>query len=273
MRLGGFVIHGDNADTLGRCLDGLAAIADDLVAVDSCSSDGSADLTRARGFRQVVHPWEGYGAARAVAVRALAGCDYVFFLDSDEWLLPEAIARLRAWKASAPRTPYYALPRHDWAELATRRFLFRTEHQVRLVRADHARWEPRMIVHETLPPARTGRIDAPIEHRFATDAKSLRAKADRYALLWALRFHLEGRRRKPPHVQKVVHLVREAVLKGEVLRGGLEGLKLAETVAHHQARKYALLADVRRGLYDDLLELLREGRLAELYRVLPSRAG
>lgn len=273
MRLGGFVIHGDNVDTLGRCLDGLAAVADELVAVDSCSTDGSADLARSRGFRQVVHPWEGYGAARAVAVRALAGCDYVFFLDSDEWLLPDAIETLRAWKASAPETPYYALPRHDWAELATGRFLFRTEHHVRLVRADHARWEPRMIVHEALPPARTERVDAPIEHRFATDTESLRAKADRYALLWALRFHLEGRRRKPPRVQKVVHLVREGVLKGAVLRGGLEGLRLAETVAHHQARKYALLADVRRGVYDDLLEVLRAGRLADLYRMLPSRAG
>ncbi len=272
MRLGGFVIHGDNIDTLGRCLDGIAAVADELVAVDACSSDGSAELARARGFRQIVHPWEGYGAARAVAARALAGCDYVFFLDSDEWLLPDAIAALRAWKATSPRAPHYALPRHDWAELPGHRFRFRTEHQVRLVRADHARWEPRMIVHETLPPARTVRLGASIEHRFATDTVSLRAKADRYALLWALRSHLEGRRGKPPRVQKVVHLLREAVLKGELFRGGLDGLRLAETVAHHQSRKYALLADVRRGRYDDLLALLREGRLGELYRALPARA-
>ena len=67
MRLGGFVIHGNNADTLARCLDAIAAVADEVVAVDSCSSDGSAELARSRGIRQVVHRWEGYGAARQVA--------------------------------------------------------------------------------------------------------------------------------------------------------------------------------------------------------------
>jgi glycosyltransferase involved in cell wall biosynthesis len=272
MRLGGFVIHGDNADTLPRCLDGLAAVADELVAIDSCSRDGSADLARARGFRHLVHPWEGYGAARAEAARALAGCDYLFFLDSDEWLLPDAIAALRAWKTASPDLPYYALPRHDWAELPGHRFRFRTEWHVRLVRADHARWEPRMIVHEALPPARTGRVNAAVEHRFATDTRSLRAKVDRYALLWAVRAHAEGRRGKPVALQRVAHFLREALLKGAVFRGGADALALARAVAEHQSRKYALLAQVSRGAHADLVAALRERRLADVYRLLTERA-
>ncbi|WP_242344861.1 glycosyltransferase family 2 protein [Anaeromyxobacter terrae] len=269
MRLGGYVIHGDNADTLGRCLESIAAVADELVAVDSCSTDGSAALARARGFRSVVHPWAGYGAARAAAARELHSCDYIFFLDSDEWLLPDAVEALRAWKSSAPAEPYCALVRRDWAELPTGRFLFRTENHVRLVRADHARWDAAMIVHEALPSARKVYLPIALEHRFATDAASLRAKADRYALLWALRFHAEGRRPKRPAVQKLVHLAREAVLKGAVFRGGLEGLRLAEAVAHHQSRKYALLAELRGGAYPEFVRALREGRLEDLYRMLP----
>ncbi len=269
MRLGGYVIHGDNAATLPRCLDSLAAVADELLAVDSCSTDGSAALVDARGFRRIVHPWEGYGAARAVAARALAGCDYVFFLDSDEWLLPDAVETLLAWKAAGPTAPYYTLARRDWAELGTGRFLYRTERHVRLVRADHALWSRDMIVHEALPPAPSERVAAALEHVFVTDVDGLRAKADRYALLWALRYAAQGKRAKPPALEKAGHLVREVLIKGAVLRGGWQGLRVAEAVAHHQARKYALLREIRRGGYAELVKALAEGRLQDLYRALP----
>jgi glycosyltransferase involved in cell wall biosynthesis len=269
LRLGGFVIHGDNADTLGRCLDSIGAVSDELVAVDSCSRDGSAALAKDRGFRSIVHPWEGYGAARAVAAEALRGCDYLFFLDSDEWLLPDAVEAIRAWKRSTPDAPYYGLVRRDWAELPSGRFLFRTERHVRLVRADAARWDRRMIVHEALPPARTVQLPVALEHRFATDVAAMRAKVDRYALLWALRFHLEGRRAKPAWLQRVAHVAREAVLKGALLRGGVEAWRLADAVARYHARKYQLLADVRRGAHADLVRALEDGRLGELYRSLP----
>jgi len=270
MRLGGFVIHGNARDTLARCLDSLSAVADVHVAVDSRSTDGSAELDRARGFAHVVHPWEGYGAARAEAVRALRGCDYVFFLDSDEWLEPDAIAAIAAWKASAPAAPYYALARRDWAELPSGRFLFRTEHHIRLVRYDAARWDRSMIVHEALPPGPVVRLPAALDHRFATDVAGMRAKVDRYALLWAIRFHREGKRAKPPLVQKVAHLAREAFLKGALRRGGAAGWQLAEAVAHYHARKYALLREVERGGFRELVAAYEAGRLEELYRMLPA---
>jgi glycosyltransferase involved in cell wall biosynthesis len=272
MRLGGYVIHGNNADTLPRCLDALVAVSDEVVAVDSCSTDGSADAVRARGIRQVVHPWEGYGAARCEAVRALEGCDYVFFLDSDEWLEPEAIEALRAWKRSAPDAPRYSFVRRHWAELPTGRFLFRTERHVHLVRRDAAGWLPGMIVHEELPPARTVALPIPLEHRFATEVGGQRPKYDRYALLCALQLHLEGRRPKPAPLRwlsSLVYLVREGILKGSLFRGGAAGWALAGDVAWYHARKHVHLAALRRGAHAELVQALREGRRADVFRLLP----
>src|SRR5512138_1280149 len=135
MRLGGFVIHGDNAGTLGPCLDSLAAVCDDLVAVDSCSTDGSAALAAARGFRVIRHPWEGYGAARAAAVAALPDCDWILFLDSDEWLERPALDAIRRFKESPPAEPCVKVTRRDWAALdGGPRFLYRRVHHIRLVR-------------------------------------------------------------------------------------------------------------------------------------------
>jgi glycosyltransferase involved in cell wall biosynthesis len=269
VRLGGFVIHGDAAATLPRCLESLRAVCDDLVAVDSCSSDGSADLSRAAGARVLVSRWRGYGAARAAAAGALAGCDYVFFLDSDEYLLEPARERLRAWKAAGGGKPYYRLTRRDWAELPDRRFLFRSERHVRVIRADHARWEARMVVHEALPRGpEVEDLGAFVEHRFVDALEVRRAKEERYALLWALRARAEGWPRKPPALERAAHALRNALVKGAALRGGRRGLALAWSVSRYHARKHAHLAAVERGAHADMLAALREGRLEELFALL-----
>ncbi len=270
MRLGGFVIHGNNADTLARCLDSLLAVSDAVAAVDSRSTDGSARVVASRpAIRHVVRAWEGYGAARAAAVEALPGCDYYFFLDSDEGLRPEAIAALRAWKASAPVAPHHTLVLRDWAELPTGRFLFRTERRVRIVRADHARWTREMIVHEALPRAETLKLPIAFEHRFATSTEGLREKLEGYALLWAVKAHHDGKRPKPASLQKAVHLLRGALVKGALFRGGLAALPLCEAMAGYHARKHELLGALRRGEHADLARAYAEGRNADVLNGVP----
>ncbi|BDG08154.1 glycosyltransferase family 2 protein [Anaeromyxobacter paludicola] len=265
VRLGGFVIHGDAASTLGDCLDALRATCDEVVAVDSGSTDGSAALVESRGARRVALPWRGYGAARAAAAAALPGCDYLFFLDSDEYLEPAAVEAIRAWKREGARTPHVRLVRRDWAELPGHRFLFREERHVRLVQAGAARWEPRMVVHEALARAEAADLPAHVEHRFVSAPELRQEKEDRYALLWALRARLEGRRRKPAFPQRLAHALRNAVLKGAALRGGLDGLALSWRVARYHAEKYRRLAEIERGEWAEELAALREGRLEELF--------
>ncbi len=265
MRLGGFVIHGDSAATLRRCLESLAAVCDEVVAVDSGSVDGSADLVRVAGARRVALPWRGYGAARAAAVAALPAADYVFFLDSDEHLLPPAVEAIRRWRARGPAAPYGRLLRRNWAELGTRRFVFSTERQLRLVRRAEARWTPSMIVHETLPPGPAVEdLDAWIEHRFVDSSGDRRQKDEEYALLWAVRALHEGWRRKGPRWQRVAHAARAALLKGALFRGGWRGASLAWSAARYHERKYRLLAELERGAYPELIAALRQGRLEDL---------
>lgn len=266
MKLGGYVLHRNNRDTLGAALQSLLAVCDDVVALDSLSDDGSVELARSLGARSVSHAWAGYGAARAAAVEALGACDYVLFLDSDEHLEPASIARLRAWRESGPREPLYRLPRRDWAELeGGRRFRYRTEWRARLVRRDMAVWRPEMIVHEALPRMRAPRLQAPIEHRFASSVERRSQKEERYALLWALRAHAEGRRMKSPLLQRPAHLVRDGVLHGALLRGGLDALRLSWAVAGYHSAKYRYLRALRDGQHPQLVQLYQQGRYGEVF--------
>jgi (heptosyl)LPS beta-1,4-glucosyltransferase len=231
VRLGGFVIHGNNADTLPACLESLIAIADEVVAIDSGSTDGSAALVSSSGVRAVHHSWQGYGAARAAAVQALPSCDWLIYLDSDERLEAPALAALLEWKKTGSQAPAHLLPVHDWAELTTGRFLYRTHHRARLVRRDAATWSSKMIVHEGLSQRAAITLPrAAIEHRFATDIPARGHKEELYALLWAVRAHAEGRRAKLPWLQRPALFIRDAFFKGAAWRGGTKGLALAWAV-------------------------------------------
>lgn len=270
MRLGGFVIHSNAVDTIAPCLDSLAAVCDRLVTVDTGSTDGTAAVAAAKGFTVLRRPWEGYGAARLEAVSALDDCDWILYLDTDEWLGPEAIEAVRRLKASPPGTPCVAFPRRNWAELGDRRFVYQHEHPVRLARRDQARFDRRMIVHEAVPPGPTISIDAVIEHRYVTSIALLRAKVGRYALLWALRHHLDPKPSRSPSVQWSLHMVRDLLLRGAAFGGRPENFQIAAVFADYHAWKYALLREIRAGGYASLVTLLREDRLEELFRALPA---
>jgi (heptosyl)LPS beta-1,4-glucosyltransferase len=267
VKLGGFVIHRSDSDTLGACLDSLLAVCDEVVALDAGSAEVASVVSRPR-VRAVRHPWEGYGAARAAAAEALRGCDYLLFLDSDEELSVSSVAALRAWWSEGPREVYYALPVRDWALLPEARFLYRVEHHVRLLRADAARWSRSMIVHEALPPGPTVRVNAPVEHRFATSLETRAWKNDRYALLWAVRFAAERRRPKVAWLQRAFHVVRDCLLKGALFRGGLDALRIAWAVSSYHAAKYAYLAAVRSGDHVELLDAFQGEQYEQLFRLL-----
>ncbi|MEN9798771.1 MAG: hypothetical protein RL653_2467 [Pseudomonadota bacterium] len=185
--IGGFVLFRDNASTLGRALDGLAAACDEVVAVDTGSTDGSSALVDARGIRRVQVPWRGFGAARAAAVEALSHHDAVFFLDSDEWLPDATVEALRTVRARATWPEAFALRRRDWVTAGTSRFVLRSEWRKRLVATSAATWTEAQFVHEALPShLRTERVQADIEHEFLPTFSSRAARNDTYGLLWAL---------------------------------------------------------------------------------------
>ena len=261
MRLGGFVIHGSDVSTLPACLDSLKAVADEVVAIDSGGTKPAHDV------RTLEHAWQGYGAARAAAVRALEGCDWVLYLDSDERLEEPARERVREWKRGDARAPAHLLPVHDWAELPTGRFLYRTHHRARLVRRELAAWKPEMIVHEALARPDAVRLDAPIEHRFAVDIPKRGQKEEVYALLWAVRANAEGRRGKPAWLQRPAMFFRDAFLKGAAFRGGVSGLKLAWAVAAYHSRKYERLQELRSGKHAELTKAFAQGNYAHVFEL------
>lgn len=101
----------DNAATLDECLASLA-FCDEIVLLDSGSSDDTVAIAGRHGARVHVEPFKGYGSQKQSAVDK-ASHDWVLLLDADEYLDDEGRAAIER-ELAAPRADGYRLPRREW---------------------------------------------------------------------------------------------------------------------------------------------------------------
>ena len=81
------IITLNEADRIDACLDSLA-FCDDVVVVDSGSTDDTRERATARGARVLVRTFDGYRSQKDYAV-GMAANDWVLCLDADERVTPE----------------------------------------------------------------------------------------------------------------------------------------------------------------------------------------
>lgn len=77
------IITKNEADRLPRLLEAVKDLADEIVVVDSGSTDGTPEVARRYGARVFVEEWKGFGAQKQSAFEKTRG-DWVLFLDADE---------------------------------------------------------------------------------------------------------------------------------------------------------------------------------------------
>jgi len=94
------IITFNEAENVARAIRSLGD-ADEVLVVDSGSSDATCRIADELGARVLHNPWPGYAAQKNFAA-AQARHDWVLNLDADEELDPAAQAALRSWKAISP---------------------------------------------------------------------------------------------------------------------------------------------------------------------------
>ena len=177
--------------------DALASVAfcDEIVVVDSGSTDGTRAVAEAAGARLIVNaPWPGFVAQRAFATRA-AGHDWVLALDADERVghaLREEVEALRAQGFGAAG---YRIPRVAWY---LGRWIRGTDWypdwQVRLFDRTRGAWRGDLVHESVTVRGPLGRLRGALEHHpYAEIADHLR-KIDSYTTLWARQAYAAGRR-------------------------------------------------------------------------------
>jgi glycosyltransferase involved in cell wall biosynthesis len=82
------IITFNEEKNIGRCIDSVKDIADEIVVLDSFSADATASVCKKHEVRFIQRKWEGYSASKNAANR-MAGYDWILSLDADEALSDE----------------------------------------------------------------------------------------------------------------------------------------------------------------------------------------
>ncbi|HUQ89365.1 MAG TPA: glycosyltransferase family 2 protein [Vicinamibacterales bacterium] len=207
--------------------------ADEIIVVDSESTDNTAAIALKFTSKVIIRPWPGYVAQKNFAAEQ-ASHDWIFSLDADERVTPELAAEIKGVLARGPRAAGYRVPR---VTFHLGRWMRSTDwypdYQLRLYDRHRAQWSGK-YVHESV------KADGPVEYlrselqHFAyRDAAHHLETMERYTTLAAKQMFEEGRRAGFFHL--MVHPP-AAFLRNYVLRGGFRDGKAGLIVSAMNAR-------------------------------------
>ena len=220
--------------------------ADELIVVDSFSTDGTLEIAREFNARIVSEKFCGFGKLRNLALDA-ARHDWIFSLDADERCTPELEAEIRR-ELAAPRFDAYHVPRksHFLGRWMRHSGWYPDYRQPQFFNRTKMRYKDE-LVHESY--TLDGRLGYLREHvlQYPWDTVEIAtAKLQRYSTLMARRYGDTNKRATLARlVGSPVAMFLKVFIVQQGFRDGRHGLLLASLYAYYTFLKYAKLWELQ----------------------------
>jgi glycosyltransferase involved in cell wall biosynthesis len=237
------VITRNEEELIGQCLNSAAAFCEELIVVDSFSTDRTAEIARGLGARVFERPFEGYIAQKQFALEQ-AGGEWVFSLDADEQATWELGGEIRATLARPQAAAGYRVRRvlYHLGHYYTRGLY--PDWHLRLFRRERARFGGHEPHASAQVEGAVAKLDAPILHF------SYRDVADHVATI--NRLSSQAASEGDPGAMTVIKMIANPAwrfvnfyfLRGGFREGG-RGLYAAMSAAFYVFLKYAKLYERR----------------------------
>jgi len=246
MKITATVITFNEEHNIAAALESLAW-ADEIIVVDSESTDYTVEIARRFTDRVFIRPWPGYSAQKNFAAEQATG-EWIFSLDADERVSEELTREIEHIKRGAePTAAAFEMPRSTfylgrWIKHSG----WRPDYKRRLYRRDRARWRGD-YVHEALEiDGDVQSIAGNILHYTVRDASEHHLRMDRYTTLAAQQAYANGRRASLASLlfSPGAVFLRSYIFKLGFL-DGMPGLAIARFAGHYEFLKILKLWEMR----------------------------
>ena len=246
MKLTVTVITRNESSNIAACLESVAW-ADEIIVVDSHSTDDTVTIARRRATRVEVRAWRGYGAQKNFAA-SLASNDWILSLDADERVSRELAHEIRSVLGGEPSAAGYRIPRVSYY---LGRWLRSTDwypdFQLRLYDRRQGTWNERKVHESVVVNGTTSLLRRELLHFPYRNISHHVQTIDRYTTLAAEDWAAAGRRTGA--LQVVLHtgfaFLRNYILKAG-FRDGSAGLIVSMLNSYYVFLKFAKLWEEQR---------------------------
>ncbi len=247
-RLSAVVTTFNNADSIETCLASVL-FCEEIVVLDSGSSDDTRAIAERLGARVIVEPFKGYSAQKQSAIDH-ASHDWVVLLDSDEWLDVEAQRAIQD-ALVRPLWSGYELSRREWLFWRWQAAHSRHNRYLRLFDRRHARMSTQRVHERAVVDGDVGKLGGILWHRGDRDIAGKVGKGNRYS-------SLQAEDRKETKIAflrlRMVAYPAFAFMRYYLLRGhwraGWAGYIAARLHAFYAFQKYAKIHEAQRADLD-----------------------
>ncbi|MBN9024434.1 MAG: glycosyltransferase family 2 protein [Rhizobiales bacterium] len=192
--LSAIIITKNEARDLPACLASLS-FCDEIVVVDSGSTDATVTIAEAAGCRVLIRSeWAGFGVQKQRALDA-ATSDWVLSIDADERIPPALATEIRAALATADGPAGYRVNRlNTFLDKPLRHGGWYPDRHLRLARRDVARFTPDLVHERLVVDGAVGELSTEMPHLSYVDFDEVLDKQRRYALSGAAQRQKSGRK-------------------------------------------------------------------------------
>lgn len=248
MKISAVIITLNEERNIARCIESLGDIAEEIIVLDSFSTDKTEEICKEYDVKFVQRKWEGYAASKNY-LNGLAQFDYILSLDADEALDAELRSEILQVK-SKPNPQLYQVNRlTNYCGKWIRHSGWYPDIKTRLFPKENSYWDGEYVHEELVTPddLETILLNGHLEHYSYYSFEDHRARADKYSRLTAQKMNAKGKTASflKPYLSAVVRFISMYIFKAGFLDGRM-GFKIAQISAQSNVFKYKELRRLNR---------------------------
>lgn len=234
------IITRNEEHNIHDCIHSAQLLSNDIIVVDSGSTDDTINIARNAGARVIEQEWKGYGCARNLGASKAVN-DWIISLDADERITPLLAGKIKS--QTLQRNLIYRFKRENFIGL--KKICFGTAGNDKVTRVYNrldTSWDLTVVHEKLVGDCSVARIEGTLQHFSMKDLYDYREKSILYARLSAQKYYAQGKQAGfiKRFISPIFNSVKSYIFQLGFLDGST-GFHMARAIAHYTWLKYEFL--------------------------------